>query len=463
MESEKKEAIENQERIKSEFKFAIANMEGQKPHPEETPSTNCKCPDLNTITSCAGKHLPYPQLGFAKSPKLLQEKLKDTCLKGVKEDLIVFCEIFHKTKAGTKISCKPNYVEYKPEKGKNYIIFFTKNEYGCETHSFYVVVFLIRNAIPNDQCQELYNYIVQDFLPTENAMKKNRGNKVNNNCKCNLDKNTSFSYGCSATPTDKKVCKFSKLPKFSNGRQRFKLTKSGNDQKLEEMCNYIADITSDKAFCFVPQAAKNMQERLSKAPECQLGTKNHIFAGVTIIADYCAHEHRDENDFLYGTNAILSLEKTKTDNIPPKTQKEKNTKKITSQTKQNVLQLKNLSKLAEVSEKPELQLHYLPEYSLKSATVHGLAFNLGHGSICFENAGCELHATTPLTRCSASNPNRIGLISYLHKGINKPRHGEEYSEDNKEDLFMKFKKQKKENFELKALIAKLKNIVNPEN
>ena len=123
---------------------------------------------------------------------------------------------------------------------------------------------------------------------------------------------------------------------------------------------------------------------------------------MTIIADYCAHVHRDDNDYLLGTNAIMSLEKP----------------------------------FKKGGKNHELQLHFLPEYSRKEG-MPPLAFNLGNGSICFENAGAEKHATTPLTKPCKTDPNRIGLISYLHKFTNRPNHGEEFSGQNKDQINQK--------------------------
>ena len=66
--------------------------------------------------------------------------------------------------------------------------------------------------------------------------------------------------------------------------------------------------------------------------------------------------------------------------------------------------------------------------AFQDSDVGGLALALPHGSLLFEVAKQELHATPALRSPNKINPCRVGLVFYQHGSLHLPQHGKSRTE-----------------------------------
>ncbi len=115
------------------------------------------------------------------------------------------------------------------------------------------------------------------------------------------------------------------------------------------------------------------------------------FTGAAIPMDFSTHLHKDVNNIKNGCTAVVTLT--------------------------NDVGNDNAS---------DEQFHVLPCYKLNtqgSSTTGGVALALTHGSVLFEVARLETHASTALRYPNVYNPTRISMVFYQHRGLVGQQHG----------------------------------------
>ena len=132
-----------------------------------------------------------------------------------------------------------------------------------------------------------------------------------------------------------------------------------------------------------PLAYNSLNAYNEVAKDCTIG--NSVWSGFTCAMDSTVKPHKDSNNFPTGCTAILNL-------INP--------------------------------EKRETPAHVLSNYAKNENGKPAIRLKLENGSILFEVARKEVHASTKVANPNPCNPSRIGLIFFQHIKMDRPQHGQ---------------------------------------
>ncbi len=118
------------------------------------------------------------------------------------------------------------------------------------------------------------------------------------------------------------------------------------------------------------------------------------FSGVTLVADYMAHYHKDTTNAKNVISSVVNLVHPVFRNTSP-------------------------------------QAHILPQ--------NGVAFELGHGDVLLECAKEELHGTTrpPVLPKDDQSFARVALVFICHRELHRPDHGREKNKKYQESRKLK--------------------------
>ena len=330
----------------------------------------------------------YTQLGAAPDEETLRKKFElqmDIAGKQLRIETVLYTQYAGSNSEGCPVAKwiirRPNLLE------KVLVIARRRKDHRCET-SLIVVAIVLWDGLSGKMANDLY-----DFLPKalEHAKENKRKCSKNEGGTCGCQGlGASFSFGCSWSMYTA-GCKFAN----SHSPRKFKLHNEEYEKQLEDKMNELACSLSTLHKAAAPKAFNNMIRCEDDGEECRIG-KGYMkpYSSVSAVVDFCAHQHKDFNNMKNGCSCIVTLTKSRGLNIAS-----------------------------------EEQFHVLPQMKPENTTngkdseTGGVAIALTHGSVMFEYARNELHATTPLQNPSLTNPTRISLVFYQHRDLNLPHHG----------------------------------------
>ena len=277
----------------------------------------------------------------------------------------------------------------------------------------------------------------------------------------------SYTFGCSASSYMWGSCKFvrSKFArKFHLKRRVGRLSKAkfaerrAEQGRLAATCTTLADWVGSIFRGLAPAAHRNMSVFGGAAAACRLGSGAHRrpFSGVTAVADYTAHRHRDGRNMVGGATAILTLRRRAAEeqlHVLPQYRPDLGAMEeaVAAGGVEVLTAWSNPAYRRQVGGEEEVweEVEDSGKAAFASVEVGGLAVALSHGSVAIEVAKEEVlltslrllsshpfpssvrshpsspqvHATTPLSAPSAASPSRIGLVFYQHHSLHHPGHG----------------------------------------
>jgi hypothetical protein len=387
----------------------------------------------------------YPQLGYGSTEEDLKNKIvKRVERLKIERQQIFFQEIEHVEEKDITYPCKPKAEEIVFDKSKyKLVVIYKRNHFSkCRDHQFMVVSFIVLDVLNVESATSLRKYFVKNILPKCegqerecNTKKRPRKNKTEDpktkdpnaagdqskekgkalkktteaktieekaSCKCQgekeKEKGFSLTIGCTKISRGGNKCRFStayhsKQPIGRYPLNNYKKWEKKNKHKFIQTVKSLGIKMTKVLKKFAPEAHKNMSK--SKPTKCNLARKS-VYCSMTMVSDFTAHQHTDKNDVRDGATALLTLLK---------------------------------------DDEGEGQYHCLPRYKIKGLKSKkiGVSFRLPHNSVLIEVAALEYHCSTPVPIPNGQDPQRLGLVFFSHKGLDKENHGYTGSKNEESD------------------------------
>ena len=198
------------------------------------------------------------------------------------------------------------------ETEKYCVIVKTRPGHQCE-FSWLVVSIIQWAAVPSHLADTAYSTISETVARAASETERGCGENTKKTCACQgqggSQGGASYTFGCSWSMYTGGLCKFG--PSKPGQARRFKLEKnpSPEEPELEKICDELADCVSLMFQQVAPACFNNMTLFSDLAQDCRIGSGSvgRPFSGVTVVSDFCAHQHKDINNMVGGSTVVLSL------------------------------------------------------------------------------------------------------------------------------------------------------------
>ena len=380
---------------------------------ELSPACDCVLPPNNVEN---GPY--YVHLGHHKTQAGLREKFEESL--GVSgEELRMVPVRFTRKEGRTSGGCPiAKWILRRPGAHEKYLVVIKERYKHVCDYTWVVAAIISWEGLPRDLADRAYDKISLLTLEYGIATPRQCDSNRRKDCNCQGEAGASFSFGCSWSYFYNR-CKYSKSR--PNKVRKFKLSNDIAEGELANICEELTNCVAPVYSMLAPESFKNMGLFENVATDCRIGTPgNRIFSGFTCVRDFCAHAHKDTNNFDRGATAVVTVLR----------EEDRDEEQIRDQ------QFHVLPLYVPDCSPDELDKHVADgglanikgnEFDCVEAfddpNIGGVAFALPHGSILIECAKQELHATTALKNPNQLHPHRIGLVFYQHKNLHYPKHG----------------------------------------
>ncbi|ENN78720.1 hypothetical protein YQE_04892, partial [Dendroctonus ponderosae] len=395
----------------------------------------------------------YTHLGCANSLQTLRRNLEGQT--GVNGPAIRIEKVKHTGKEGKTAQGCPvakwvsfsKCAVYRRVNVEEKYLVIVKHRTGHTCHSAYIIICLVVwEGVSSSTSDELYGLLTDKLnkfgLPTKRRCSTNDART----CACQgVDEETcgaSYSFGCSWSMYYN-GCKFAR----SKDVRKFRLSVKEEETSLETSLGKLLDHIGPMYQTLAPRSFANQTSCEESALECRLGTKpGRPFSGVTVSMDFCDHSHKEIHNMTDGCTVVVTLTKHRALTKPVEEQLHvlpayvpDETNEFGSKEDQDAKVEKgemdvftNPGKVSRANEPNDRNVKPPKSVDVKltdnsecfrDPEIGGVAIALSHGSVLFECAKHELHATTSLKNPNRTDPTRISLVFYQHRNLNKSQHG----------------------------------------